>query len=167
MAMLGADSSSLYWWIHSQSWLAWSEKQQLPGTQLAIIKWMGELLQWLCHNDSTISIIVVFYSYYFAFSAITLLVGYQEEHLTYKNWVMRYWHGYLSGARCKWFACDPADATATPIISCFINIQIGLTFLVLAYPSWNQITKTFYHIWQWKKGHQMAYSYYYQQVARQ
>jgi len=31
-----------------------------------------------------------------------------------KNWVVRYWHGYLSGARCKWFAYGPADATAAP-----------------------------------------------------
>ena len=29
--------------------------------------------------------------------------------------VVRYWCGYLSGgARCKWFAYGPADATATP-----------------------------------------------------
>jgi len=27
--------------------------------------------------------------------------------------VMRCWRGYLSGARCKWFAYGPADATAT------------------------------------------------------
>jgi len=32
-----------------------------------------------------------------------------------KNWVMRYWHGNLFGARCKWFAYDLADATATPL----------------------------------------------------
>jgi len=31
-----------------------------------------------------------------------------------KNWVVRYWHGYLSGVRCNWFAYGPADATATP-----------------------------------------------------
>jgi len=31
-----------------------------------------------------------------------------------KNWVMRCLHGYLSGAKCKWFAYGPADATATP-----------------------------------------------------
>jgi len=31
-------------------------------------------------------------------------------------------------------ANSPADATATPIISCFMKIQIGLTFLVPAYP---------------------------------
>jgi len=31
-----------------------------------------------------------------------------------KIWVLRYWRGYLSGARCEWFAYGPADATATP-----------------------------------------------------
>jgi len=30
--------------------------------------------------------------------------GRQEEHLACKNWMVRYWRGYLSGARCKWFA---------------------------------------------------------------
>ena len=49
----------------------------------------------------------------FAFNALTLLVGWQEGHLACKNWVVRYWHGYLSGARCRWFAYGPADATAT------------------------------------------------------
>jgi len=50
----------------------------------------------------------------FAFSALMLLVGWQEEHPACKYWVVRYWHGYLSGVRCKLFACGPADATATP-----------------------------------------------------
>jgi len=31
-----------------------------------------------------------------------------------KTRVVRYWCGYLSGARCKLFAYGPADATATP-----------------------------------------------------
>ena len=31
-----------------------------------------------------------------------------------KNWEVRYWHSYLSGARCKWFAYGTADATAIP-----------------------------------------------------
>ena len=50
------------------------------------------------------------------------LVGCQEEHLTCKNWVSRCWCGYLSGARCRLFACGPADATASqnPIFSCLI-----------------------------------------------
>ena len=50
----------------------------------------------------------------YTFSALTLLVGRQEGHPTRKNWVVRYWHGYLSGARCKLFAYGVADATATP-----------------------------------------------------
>ena len=48
------------------------------------------------------------------FSALTLLVGRQEEHPACKNRGMRRWRGYLSRARCKWFAYRPADATATP-----------------------------------------------------
>ena len=50
-----------------------------------------------------------------AFSALTLLVGRQEGHPACKTYgVMRCWHGYLSEARCKWFAYGSADATATP-----------------------------------------------------
>ena len=57
-----------------------------------------------------------------AFAALTLLVGHQEEHPAFKNWVMRSWCGYLSGARCRTFAYGPPDATASPnpIISCLI-----------------------------------------------
>ena len=51
---------------------------------------------------------------YPAFSVLTLLAGQQEEHLAHKNWVMRCWSGHLSVSRCKWSACGPADATATP-----------------------------------------------------
>jgi len=43
-----------------------------------------------------------------------LLVGRQEGHSDCKNWVVLYWRGYLSRVGCKWFACGPADATATP-----------------------------------------------------
>ena len=47
------------------------------------------------------------------FSALTLLVGRQEGHpACKKNWVVRCWRGYLSGARCR-LAYGPADATAT------------------------------------------------------
>jgi len=44
-----------------------------------------------------------------AFSALALLVGRQEEHPACKNWVVRYWHGYLSGTRCKLFAFGPSS----------------------------------------------------------
>jgi len=49
---------------------------------------------------------------YIGFSALTLLV--RKGIWLVRNWVMWCWRGYLSGARCKWFACGPADATATP-----------------------------------------------------
>jgi len=48
------------------------------------------------------------------FSALTLLVGRQEEHPACKHRVMRCWCGYLSGARCRLFTYGPADATAIP-----------------------------------------------------
>jgi len=35
------------------------------------------------------------------FSALTLLVGREEEHAACKNCVVRCWRVYLSGARCK------------------------------------------------------------------
>jgi len=47
-----------------------------------------------------------------SFSALMLLVAWQEGHLTCKNWVVGCWRGYLSGARCR-FAYGPDDATAT------------------------------------------------------
>jgi len=56
-----------------------------------------------------------------------------------KDWVMRCWRGYLSRVRCKWFAYGPADPIVScwyhshPVISCFIKMWIGLTFLVPAY----------------------------------
>ena len=47
---------------------------------------------------------------YYAFSALTLLVGRQEGHppiRPVKNWVVGCWHGYLCGARCRpsWCHC--------------------------------------------------------------
>ena len=48
------------------------------------------------------------------------------------NWVVRCWHGYLSGARCR-LAC--AQLMPLPLtVSCFSKIQIGFTFLVPAHP---------------------------------
>jgi len=48
-----------------------------------------------------------------AFSALTLLLGRQEEHPACKKpGVVGCWHGCLPAARCK-LAYGPADATAT------------------------------------------------------
>ena len=51
-------------------------------------------------------------AFMFAFSASMLLCGRQKGIRPVKNWVMRCWHGCLSGARCR-LAHGPADATAT------------------------------------------------------
>ena len=48
----------------------------------------------------------------FAFSALTLLVGWQEGHRACKKLSGGWWRGYLSGARCR-LAYGPADATVT------------------------------------------------------
>ena len=49
-----------------------------------------------------------------------------------KNWVVKCWRGYLSGARCR-LAC--AQLMPLPLtVSCFNKIQIGFTFLVLGHP---------------------------------
>jgi len=45
--------------------------------------------------------------------------------------VLGYWHGYVSGSRCR-FAYGPADATATPYLL-LQKIEIGFTFLVSPY----------------------------------
>jgi len=48
------------------------------------------------------------------FSALMLLVGWQEGHPACKKWVVVVlaWIRYLSGAKCR-FAYGPADITAT------------------------------------------------------
>jgi len=58
-----------------------------------------------------------------AFSALTLLVEWQEEHPAHKNWVMGCWCGYQSDLHL-----------VHPSISCFIKIQNDSAFLVPAYP---------------------------------
>ena len=70
-----------------------------------------------------------------AFSALTLLIWHQQDHRTGKNWMIRYLCGYLSSARCKWFAYCPVDSTATPSSLCFFKIQKGFTLF------WCQLTQ--------------------------
>jgi len=64
---------------------------------------------------------------------LTLLVGRQEEHLACKNWVLRCWHGYV-WSDVQMVYIWSSWCNFHPIISHFIKIQIGLTFLVPTYP---------------------------------
>ena len=79
-----------------------------------------------------------------AFSTLILLVGRQEEHPACKNWVMRCWHDYLSGARCILFAYGPADATASQNLS-------SLRYLN---SDWFYLSATGLPKLSWKRGHQ-------------
>ena len=69
---------------------------------------------------------------FLVFSALTLLVGWQEGHPACKNWVLGCWHGYLSGARCR-LAYGPADATAT---HCLASVKSRLVS-----PFWYRLTR--------------------------
>ena len=61
------------------------------------------------------------------FSALTLMVGWQEGHPACKNCVVGCWRGYLSGARCR-LARGPADATATHHLFASVKSELVLTF---------------------------------------
>jgi len=71
-----------------------------------------------------------------AFSALTLMVWHQEEHPACKSKIEEWW-----GAGVVVYLKQGANdlhmvqrCQCQPIISCFIKIQDGLTFLVPAYP---------------------------------
>jgi len=73
-------------------------------------------------------------TYCCTFNALMLLVGWQEGHPACKNWVVRCWHGCLSGARYR-FAYGPADPIATHcLLLQEIQIGFGFTFLVPVHP---------------------------------
>jgi len=65
----------------------------------------------------------------FAFSALTLLVGWQEGHLACKvDGDADICLGRGADLHVAWLMPLP------PTVSCFSNIKIGFTFLVLAHP---------------------------------
>jgi len=83
------------------------------------------------------SFVFVFYyciCWLIALSALTLLVGHREEHPACKKlsnevlaWLLAWNKVQIICMWSSWRHCHP-------VISCFINIQIGLTFLVPVYP---------------------------------
>ena len=78
--------------------------------------------------------ILLLFHYYFVFIICLQCfdtvgpIGIRKSIQSVKNLVMMCW----LGVRCKRFAYDAADATATPS-SRFVKIHTGLTFLVPAY----------------------------------
>ena len=88
------------------------------------LNWLAKLL---CYLSQSLWVLYIFQNTTFAFSARTLLVRRQEGHPACKSWVVRCWHGYLSGARCKWSASGPADATVNP--SSFASLKSRMVYL--------------------------------------
>jgi len=67
MAMVGVDSGILFRRSHSLSRLARSEGRRPLGAVLHSSNEPGELSQWLCHDDSTINIVLELLAYYYYF----------------------------------------------------------------------------------------------------
>jgi len=64
-------------------------------------------------------------SFYLAFSALTLLAGWQEAIQLAKNWVVGCWCGCLSGPRCRLAYGQLMPLPLT--VSCFSKIKNGFT----------------------------------------
>ena len=114
--------SSLYWYLYSNLSFVLSERVEGNCKHCLSFPSVCQYHQLLASSSRLQRMRIDLLHTVFAFSALTLLAGLQEEHLACKNWVMRCWCGCLSGARCKLFAYGLADATASqnPIISCLI-----------------------------------------------
>ena len=59
MAMVGVVSGSLYMRTHSLVWLGLGRTRRPLGAILHSSNEPGDLSQWLCHDDSTINIVLV------------------------------------------------------------------------------------------------------------
>jgi len=89
----------------------WTDLAVVCWLDLAFFLWFNCVLQFICDRFSCLGL---FCRPTILCVPSVLFVVWQEEHSTCKNWVVRYWRGYLFGARCKRFAYGPADAIATP-----------------------------------------------------
>jgi len=90
------------------------------------------------NSDEGISISFVFFEVIVSakqivFNALTLLVGRQEERLTcnkLSDEALVWLSVWSEQTICMWSSC----CYCHPVVSCFIKIQNGFTFLVPAYP---------------------------------
>jgi len=83
---------------------------------------------------ATVSDLFMFCCITFAFSALTLLVGWQEEHPACKK--TEWWGAgmVICLERCADLHMAQLMPLPRTVSSCFSKIQIGFTFLVLAHP---------------------------------
>jgi len=151
-------ASTAGWARNIQTWQSsrkrsW-RKSVRTGKDWKIWQRLGKLWRLFCEyllqtSEQHVAVIVLMllsFVWSCALSTVTLLVGRQEGHPAckkkIKNCVMRCWHGYLSGARCKWFAYGPADATVTP--SSLVPVKSRMVYLTgagLPRLSWKKAIK--------------------------
>jgi len=129
-------SSAHYYWAACITWMC--EIDCVTGLWLAELHHMtvfliDSLTQHLLTWSSQGSIWFARNLWSSVFSALTLLVGHQEEYPACKNtsdvvlvWLSVWRDVQMICIWSSWCHCHP-------IISCFIKIQIGLTFLLPAY----------------------------------
>jgi len=79
--------------VNSQNSLLWDEKFSFSA--------MDACYQDFAYVHYDVTYCWLFVEFFDAFIALTLLVGQQEGHPACKKSVVRYWHDYLSGTRCK------------------------------------------------------------------
>ena len=87
---------------------------------------------WRDYNTNVNRYYYYYYAVFFAFSALTLLVGWQEGHPACKK--LDWWGADV--VICLKRGADLHMAQLMPLpltVSCFSKIQIGFTFLVLAH----------------------------------
>ena len=111
---------------------------QRPGSSKVKLEWRGrtQLIFWPCSLMLSVNwASTQMFGRVGAFSALTLLIGRQEEHSACKNWVTMCWCGCLSGVMqivciwSSWCRCTPKPHHILPHY-----IHTGFIFLVLAYP---------------------------------
>jgi len=87
------------------------------------VSWSGTL-HFILHTFLQSSLLVYTLNFNLsAFSALRCWLGGRKV-----TWPLKTEHGYLSEARCKWFAYGPADATAIPSSLALLNSLMVLHF---------------------------------------
>ena len=102
------------------------------GSQLSL--YLSQILEWHSKNmwEMSPSEYVLHYKKVVPSVLWRCWLGGRKGIRPVKNWVVRCWRGYLSGARCRFVYAQLMPLPLT--VSCFSKIQIGFTFLVPAYP---------------------------------
>jgi len=84
------------------------------------------VMSWVSYGTRSSTVVEVFHHSSFSAVLWCCWLGGRKSTRSVKK-VMRCWRGYLSGARCKLFAYNPADATATR--SSHAPVKSGMVYL--------------------------------------